>query len=146
MIRRPPRSTLFPYTTLFRSWEGAAGQGLGRIACLEGKVPTGLRLLEEARRVAGSFPDTYVWLEAYALAELASAAVESGHRRAGEWVEDLISLTARTGMRELAVKAYLLRAALGGRTALESAAVLVAEVENPALRRRVEGLGAAVAA
>src|SRR5687768_18316231 len=32
MIRRPPRSTLFPYTTLFRSlrfslagWEGAAG-------------------------------------------------------------------------------------------------------------------------
>src|SRR5262245_64179008 len=24
MIRRPPRSTLFPYTTLFRSWGGAA--------------------------------------------------------------------------------------------------------------------------
>src|SRR3712207_9412714 len=23
MIRRPPRSTLFPYTTLFRSWESA---------------------------------------------------------------------------------------------------------------------------
>src|SRR5574341_1494922 len=23
MIRRPPRSTLFPYTTLFRSYEGA---------------------------------------------------------------------------------------------------------------------------
>src|SRR5258708_24016549 len=22
MIRRPPRSTLFPYTTLFRSWPG----------------------------------------------------------------------------------------------------------------------------
>src|SRR5256885_6189394 len=25
MIRRPPRSTLFPYTTLFRSHEGGAG-------------------------------------------------------------------------------------------------------------------------
>src|SRR2546430_17160724 len=24
MIRRPPRSTLFPYTTLFRSWKGIA--------------------------------------------------------------------------------------------------------------------------
>src|SRR3712207_9054044 len=24
MIRRPPRSTLFPYTTLFRSWLGLA--------------------------------------------------------------------------------------------------------------------------
>src|SRR5256886_11163848 len=28
MIRRPPRSTLFPYTTLFRSVEG--GQGVGQ--------------------------------------------------------------------------------------------------------------------
>src|SRR2546430_13306550 len=26
MIRRPPRSTLFPYTTLFRSLEAMAGQ------------------------------------------------------------------------------------------------------------------------
>src|SRR3712207_8992850 len=25
MIRRPPRSTLFPYTTLFRSWAALAG-------------------------------------------------------------------------------------------------------------------------
>src|SRR2546430_12140909 len=33
MIRRPPRSTLFPYTTLFRSWQrgGAArAERLGR--------------------------------------------------------------------------------------------------------------------
>src|SRR3712207_8155089 len=27
MIRRPPRSTLFPYTTLFRSGRDVAGQG-----------------------------------------------------------------------------------------------------------------------
>src|SRR2546427_1502241 len=27
MIRRPPRSTLFPYTTLFRSHRGVAGRG-----------------------------------------------------------------------------------------------------------------------
>src|SRR5438067_7899677 len=25
MIRRPPRSTLFPYTTLFRSWQAVKG-------------------------------------------------------------------------------------------------------------------------
>src|SRR5256884_8360551 len=31
MIRRPPRSTLFPYTTLFRSIWGASG-GLGAYA------------------------------------------------------------------------------------------------------------------
>src|SRR3989449_7856700 len=29
MIRRPPRSTLFPYTTLFRSWEGSPHLGAG---------------------------------------------------------------------------------------------------------------------
>src|SRR2546429_8608857 len=28
MIRRPPRSTLFPYTTLFRSFDRAAGDGV----------------------------------------------------------------------------------------------------------------------
>src|SRR5688572_31247342 len=30
MIRRPPRSTLFPYTTLFRSREGNRGRGCDR--------------------------------------------------------------------------------------------------------------------
>src|SRR5256885_10762860 len=29
MIRRPPRSTLFPYTTLFRSHQGAVMEALG---------------------------------------------------------------------------------------------------------------------
>src|SRR2546421_6137403 len=32
MIRRPPRSTLFPYTTLFRSWSGPDGQPIGPVA------------------------------------------------------------------------------------------------------------------
>src|SRR3712207_7985344 len=32
MIRRPPRSTLFPYTTLFRSWPFMAGQVAAAIA------------------------------------------------------------------------------------------------------------------
>src|SRR5688572_31391734 len=35
MIRRPPRSTLFPYTTLFRS----LGQGLHRLADHRGGEP-----------------------------------------------------------------------------------------------------------
>src|SRR5260221_14139048 len=32
MIRRPPRSTLFPYTTLFRSLVGTRPQPLGQLA------------------------------------------------------------------------------------------------------------------
>src|SRR2546430_11759199 len=37
MIRRPPRSTLFPYTTLFRSpLRGYPGRGCSDVADLEG--------------------------------------------------------------------------------------------------------------
>src|SRR5258705_5809759 len=32
MIRRPPRSTLFPYTTLFRSQSGAASKAAARVS------------------------------------------------------------------------------------------------------------------
>src|SRR5258708_24842622 len=38
MIRRPPRSTLFPYTTLFRSHENDWVKAYGRYK--EGRVPT----------------------------------------------------------------------------------------------------------
>src|SRR5260370_9858957 len=34
MIRRPPRSTLFPYTTLFRSWRGELDARRERSVCL----------------------------------------------------------------------------------------------------------------
>src|SRR3712207_7339903 len=42
MIRRPPRSTLFPYTTLFRSLEAIADQ-----AILRGTGARGLRAIME---------------------------------------------------------------------------------------------------
>src|SRR2546429_5847277 len=42
MIRRPPRSTLFPYTTLFRSldsWDGKLSRSLGRFTRLRRLAP-----------------------------------------------------------------------------------------------------------
>src|SRR5438552_10449969 len=43
MIRRPPRSTLFPYTTLFRSTEASATSSLA-IRCARRNTPkSGLR-------------------------------------------------------------------------------------------------------
>src|SRR5258707_4227295 len=38
MIRRPPRSTLFPYTTLFRSWHGSLDEGVLARSCSEPPV------------------------------------------------------------------------------------------------------------
>src|SRR5437899_12140529 len=40
MIRRPPRSTLFPYTTLFRS---ASGRGEGRTVPVRKRALSGIR-------------------------------------------------------------------------------------------------------
>src|SRR5256885_9966974 len=63
MIRRPPRSTLFPYTTLFRSWN----EGYFSFAEeAESKVPTEVTvripvealLMEGARRI-----DEWSWIE-----------------------------------------------------------------------------------
>src|SRR3712207_8470998 len=56
MIRRPPRSTLFPYTTLFRSGckNGACGSCKGRV--VEGRVEQGphqAKALPHAEAVAG---------------------------------------------------------------------------------------------
>src|SRR5687768_17766420 len=52
MIRRPPRSTLFPYTTLFRS-RGAAGlrRRLGRSITVSGGPLGGPGIAERAGRV-----------------------------------------------------------------------------------------------
>src|SRR2546430_13685265 len=36
MIRRPPRSTLFPYTTLFRSGAGVMGAGIAQVTATAG--------------------------------------------------------------------------------------------------------------
>src|SRR5258708_31286373 len=38
MIRRPPRSTLFPYTTLFRSYRARIRQASRRLRKAEGQV------------------------------------------------------------------------------------------------------------
>src|SRR3712207_8945268 len=49
MIRRPPRSTLFPYTTLFRSFTKGLGAPVG--ACLAGSR----ELIDEAWRYKQMF-------------------------------------------------------------------------------------------
>src|SRR6267154_6198705 len=57
MIRRPPRSTLFPYTTLFRSYDGSAVlSALSNPAVLS--YEPNPRGLESARRaVAGYYAE-----------------------------------------------------------------------------------------
>src|SRR3989454_9199369 len=51
MIRRPPRSTLFPYTTLFRSQLSAAPLSMP-VLVLTGEKASGNFLIEQAKLVA----------------------------------------------------------------------------------------------
>src|SRR5260221_1404128 len=46
MIRRPPRSTLFPYTTLFRSIATLIARRIGRTDMLDSNIGKGLRFFE----------------------------------------------------------------------------------------------------
>src|SRR5437899_8571634 len=55
MIRRPPRSTLFPYTTLFRSRKGRSGRCSGLRGRRDGK--RGLHHLPRGRAAARSEED-----------------------------------------------------------------------------------------
>src|SRR2546430_8825344 len=57
MIRRPPRSTLFPYTTLFRSVVGRQHRGFRRAAGFEGKVQFLLLVLQLVKAVEGAGTD-----------------------------------------------------------------------------------------
>lgn len=118
-------------------WEGLSARGLGLLACRDGRTAHGLRMLEDARRRSARIPCAYVWVQAYALAALAEAAVEADNSRADEWIGDLASIAGRTGMREFAVKAALLRVERGDRAAAEAAVILAREVENPGLDARL---------
>src|SRR3712207_1518811 len=55
MIRRPPRSTLFPYTTLFRSRRGPA-RGRCRACSSARRAPSGGRAAPSARRATARSP------------------------------------------------------------------------------------------
>src|SRR2546421_8438225 len=62
MIRRPPRSTLFPYTTLFRSRQVLraifTSPDFWAPRTLGGKIKTPLEFVVSAARAVGADPDT----------------------------------------------------------------------------------------
>jgi hypothetical protein len=77
-------------------------------------------------------------LRAYVLDALCAVSVAAKHPTAGRWVADLSTLTGRSGMRELSVRAYLYRRDLGDAAATDVARVLAVGVENPHLHQLIE--------
>src|SRR2546426_3647460 len=55
MIRRPPRSTLFPYTTLFRSYKVTRKKGAQRYASAASNAPSPVYSVRANRYMAAPF-------------------------------------------------------------------------------------------
>ena len=119
-------------------WESIAMRGLGLVAAARGDVSRALELLVEAPKRCRRLPDTYLWIEAYGLDALCSVAVDSGASSGPLWIDQLESITARRGMRQLLVRATLYRARLGEPGAMDAACTLVSQIDNPALAALVD--------
>src|SRR5256885_4878503 len=83
MIRRPPRSTLFPYTTLFRSLAGVLGNLEDRLAI----AARGLDLLAQVLALVGRLPEA----EVVVLAGAEAALAVGRHARSEEHTSELQS-------------------------------------------------------
>ncbi len=114
-------------------WESIAARGLGLIAAAHGDINRALELLDDAPRRCRRLPDSYLWVEAYAMEALCAVGVEHGSEAAGRWVDDLQAMASRSGMRELVVRAAVHRARLGDEGAAEAARALAAGIDNPIL-------------
>jgi DNA-binding SARP family transcriptional activator len=115
--------------------ESIATRARGLVATAQGDLEVGFRLLSEAPRFSRRLPDSYLWIEAYALEALCAVAVELGAPGAAQWVADLEALAGRCGMRELTARALLHRARLGDQAAYRAGCELAASIDNPALHQ-----------
>lgn len=119
-------------------WESVALRGVGLVAAARGDVARALELLLEAPRLCRRLPDTYLWIEAYALDALCGVAVEHRAAAAPRWIDHFEATAARRGMRELLLHAVLYRARLGEPGALDAARSLAAQIDNPAVPMLLE--------
>ena len=115
-------------------WEGIAGRGLGRVAMARGEPRRAAEILVDALARCVRLPDAYLWGKGYALDALCGVAVAEAMPQASAWINELQDLAARSGMRELTVRACLHRGALGDSASTAAAALLAGQIDNPALQ------------
>jgi DNA-binding SARP family transcriptional activator len=119
-------------------WEAYGVRGLGLLRAARGDLAGAADTMNDALTRCARQRDTHLWLRAYVLDGLCAVAVAMRHPTAGRWVTDLASLAARSGMRELSVRAYLYRRDLGDASAVDAARVLSVGVENPHLQKLID--------
>jgi DNA-binding SARP family transcriptional activator len=121
-------------------WEAFAGRAIGLLHAARGELGVALECLRDAALRAIRVCDPYVWVHAHCLDALAGLAVSCQADDAAALVAELERIAARSGMRELIVRASLHRAALGDRAGLEAARPLAEAIDSPPLRAALAAL------
>ena len=122
-------------------WEGISARCVALVTEASGDVAGAFDVLLDARVRCNRLADPYVWLDAHILDTLCTLGRRHGHVGTAGWVDEMRALASRTGMRELTVRAMLHAAALGDDGDAAAAAMLAADIDNPALHRLLEGGG-----
>src|SRR5699024_12395719 len=81
LLRRPPISTLFPYTTLFRSWEWCCSRNVNRYGCSAASYHRGCgqRLRKQKRRTYRCGILQRNWRRCHARIDRKSTRLNSSH-------------------------------------------------------------------
>jgi DNA-binding SARP family transcriptional activator len=119
-------------------WEGTAARVTGMLRASQGDTADGRRWLDDALSRATRVSDPYEWVRGAILDALAELAIDRADADAARIVGSLSDFAARTGMRELLVRADVHRARLGEPGAAESARLLAAEIDSPFLHEAVD--------
>jgi DNA-binding SARP family transcriptional activator len=114
-------------------WEALSARARGLLHEQRGERAEALASLREAAARAVRVADPYVWVHAYCLEALASVAIADGTADARESVARLEEVAAHGDMRELVVRAALLRARLGDPGGVAPARLLAEAIDNAAL-------------
>jgi DNA-binding SARP family transcriptional activator len=116
-------------------WEGLGARALGLLERARGDLDQAAERLAEARHKASRVSDRYVWIYAHCLDAATEIATERGDPEARDMTAELFETAARSGMRELVVRARLHASRLGEAGAVDTARLLAAEIDNPVLAR-----------
>jgi DNA-binding SARP family transcriptional activator len=123
-------------------WEGVAARSLA--LCESDRDPVhAFDQLLDARARCTRWPDTYQWIHAFVLDAICTVAADVDPRRAAEYVNSLLILSARSGLREFIARAHLHLARLGRPGAADAAMTAAAGIVNPALTGRIAELSPA---
>jgi DNA-binding SARP family transcriptional activator len=118
-------------------WEGMAARGLALLADARGETARAFDVLADADRRSTRLADSYVWLDAYILDARCTLGRRHDHPHTDRWTGALERLAARTGMREMTVRAAIHRASLDATGTPGRAALLAADIDNPRLMQLV---------